>query len=275
VYTYGIVVLAVLCAAVLVLFGGVTDRLIPLYAVGAFLAFTLSQFGMVVHWFKNRGDNWVRSACVNGLGGLVTGVTTAVVLVAKFADGAWITLIFIPFTIACFVAVRQHYHTVTMATSCRAPVDVAELNRPPIAVIAVDHWSNITRQGIEFAARLSPDVIALHVEPGEHYELLRGEWEHYVEKPFRDAGREPPALHVLPSPYRFVIVPIVKFVVDLSKKHPGRHIVVVIPELVEDRWYEYFLHNQRGRLLEWVLLARGNERIFTVSAPWYVGPGRH
>ena len=80
-----------------------------------------------------------------------------------------------------------------------------------------------------------------------------------------------PQLHLLPSPYRFVIIPIVQFVLELAKKNPGRNIVVVIPELVEDRWYEYFLHNQRGRLLEWVLLARGNECIFTVSAPWYVG----
>jgi hypothetical protein len=133
----------------------------------------------------------------------------------------------------------------------------------------------MTRQGIEFAARLSPEVIAIHVEPGEHYELLRGEWDLYVEKPFRDAGREPPKLHVLPSPYRFVIIPIVQFVIELSRKDPTREIVVVIPELVEDRWYEYFLHNQRGRLLEWALLARGNERIFTVSAPWYVGLERH
>jgi hypothetical protein len=114
-------------------------------------------------------------------------------------------------------------------------------------------------------------VIALHVEPNEHSELLREDWEHYVEKPFRDAGKEVPQLRVLASPYRFVIIPVVQFVLDLSKQNPGRTIVVVIPELVEDRWYEYFLHNQRGRMLEWVLMARGNERVFTVSAPWYVG----
>jgi hypothetical protein len=101
--------------------------------------------------------------------------------------------------------------------------------------------------------------------------LLEDDWEQYVEQPFRSAGKEPPKLHLLGSPYRFVIIPVVQFVLDLSKKNPDRSIVVVIPELVEDRWYEYFLHNQRGRLLEWALLARGNERIFTVSAPWYIG----
>jgi amino acid transporter len=270
VYTYGIVVLALLCGGVLILFGGVTDRLIPLYAVGAFMAFTLSQAGMVMHWRKNRGPGWVRSALVNGLGAFVTGVTTGVVLVAKFVEGAWITLLFIPMTIVFFSLVRRHYHSVKVLTSCKVPVDAAGLNQHPIAVITIDRWSNITRQGIEFAARLSPEVIALHVEPNEHSELLQDDWEQYVERPFRAEGKEPPQLHLLPSPYRFVIIPVVQFVLDLSKKNPGRSIVVIIPELVEDKWYEYFLHNQRGRLLEWVLLARGNERIFTVSAPWYI-----
>jgi hypothetical protein len=270
VYTYGIVVLAVLCGGVLTLFGGVTDRLIPLYAVGAFLAFTLSQAGMVMHWRKNRGPHWVKSALVNGLGAFVTGTTTVVVLVAKFVEGAWITLLFIPLAILLFAIVRRHYHSVKVLTSCKVPVDAAGLSQHPIAVIAIDRWSNITRQGIEFAARLSPEVIALHVEPGEHSELLQDDWEQYVERPFRAQGKEPPHLHVLPSPYRFVVIPVVQFVLDLSKKYPDRSIVVVIPELVENRWYEYFLHNQRGRLLEWVLLARGNERIFTVSAPWYI-----
>jgi amino acid transporter len=277
VYTYGIVVLTLLCGGVLILFGGVTDRLIPLYAVGAFLAFTLSQAGMVVHWLKKRGPGWVKSAFVNGLGAMVTGITTCVVLVAKFVEGAWITLLFIPLMIALFVTVRRHYHTVRLLSACRDPVDVAGLNQPPVAVVAVDRWSAITSLGIDFAARLSPEVIAVHVEPNVHSELLRSEWEHYVVKPFEAAGKKPPRLEFVPSPYRFIIIPFVQFVLGLSKKNPKRSIVVVIPEVVEDRWYEYFLHNQRGRLLEWVLLARGNERIFTVSAPWYIhrrGPKR-
>jgi amino acid transporter len=271
VYTYGIVVLALLCAGVLILFGGVTDRLIPLYAVGAFMAFTLSQAGMVMHWRKNRSSGWLRSALVNGLGALVTGITTAVVLVAKFVEGAWITLLFIPLTILCFALVRRHYHAIKMRTSCKAPVDAGGLRQSPIAVIAIDRWSSIAREGIQFAARLSPEVIAVHVEPSEHSLLLEAEWENYVNKPFRECGKEPPQLHILPSPYRFVIVPFVQFVLELSRKHPDRSIIVVIPEIVEDKWYEYFLHNQRGRLLEWALLARGNERIHTVTAPWYVG----
>ncbi len=274
VYTYGIVVLAVLCGGLIILFGGVTDRLIPLYAVGAFLAFTLSQSGMVVHWWRKRGPHWVKSALVNGLGAFVTGVTVIVVLVAKFVEGAWITLLFIPSTIVFFSAVRRHYHAIKVFTFSRVPVHTPDPSQPPIAVIPIERWSSITRHAIEFAARLSKEVIALHVDPEENSELLREDWQRYVEQPFRAAGKEPPKLEVLPSPYRFIIIPLVQFILDLSQKHPDRSIIVVIPELVEDRWYEYFLHNQRGRLLEWMLLVHGNERIFTVSAPGYVGERR-
>ncbi len=231
---------------------------------------------MVAHWLKNRGPHWVKSAIVNGVGALVTGITVIVVLVAKFAQGAWITLMFIPLTVVFFVMVRRHYHAVRVLTTCKVPVHAPSPSEAPIVVIPIDRWSNITRQGIEFAARLSPEVIALHVEPGEHSELLQADWQRYVEQPFRAAGKEPPTLQVLPSPYRFVIIPIVQFVLDLSKEHPDRSIIVVIAEIVEDKWYEYFLHNQRGRLLEWVLLARGNNRVFTVTAPWYAGaPADH
>jgi len=270
VYTYGIVVLAVSTAFLLVLFGGVTDRLIPLYAVGAFLAFTLSQAGMVMHWIKRRGPHWLKSTMVNGLGAIVTGITVVVVLVAKFTQGAWITVIFIPLLVVIFRVVRRHYHDVTVATTCTTGVEPANHRSPPIAVVPMDRWSRVSKQALEFASRISTEIIALHVEPGEHAELLRDDWERYVEKPFREAGVEPPSLEILPSPYRFVIVPIVQYVLKLSEKNPQRRIVVVIPQLVEDRWYEYFLHNQRARLMEWALLAQGNKRIFTLSSPCYL-----
>ena len=270
VYTYGIVVLALLCCFLLVVFRGVTDKLIPLYAVGAFLAFTLSQFGMVVHWRKKRGPHWLKSAFVNGLGGLVTGVTVIVVLIAKFAEGAWITVIFIPFLIFFFRVVRRHYHMVSVETSCPGPVVPANTAAHPIVVVPVEHWSQIVKQALEFASRLSPEIIAVHVEPGDHSEFLHMDWERYVEQPFRDAGVEPPKLTMLPSPYRFIVVPIVQFVLELSYKNPERKIVVVIPELVEDHWYEYFLHNQRARLLEWTLLVRGNQSIYTVNSPYHI-----
>jgi hypothetical protein len=270
VYTYGIVILALATGFLLVLFGGVTDRLIPLYAVGAFLAFTLSQFGMVTHWIKRRGPNWLRSALVNGLGGFVTGITVVVVLVAKFREGAWITAIFIPLLILLFRRVRRHYHAVALATTCCEGVEPAVHHKPPIAIVPMDRWSRVSKQALEFASRISSEIVAIHVEPENHSELLRDDWERYVEKPFKEAGTDPPVLTILPSPYRMVIVPIVQYVLELSRKNPHRRIVVVIPQLVEDHWYEYFLHNQRGRLLEWALLAQGNKFIFTLSSPCYL-----
>src|SRR6202022_4384832 len=203
VYTQGIVVLAVASAILLVLFDGVTDRLIPLYAVGAFLAFTLSQAGMVRHWYKVRGPHWLKSAMVNGLGSFVSGVTVIVVLVAKFVEGAWITLLFIPLLVVLFGSVRRHYHYVRVGTLCKEPVLPANHGAPPIAVVPLDRWSRISKQGIEFATRLTPEIIAVHVEPEDHSELLHEDWESYVAKPFRAAGAEPPTLLTLPSPYRF------------------------------------------------------------------------
>src|SRR6266481_7398983 len=270
VYTYGIVTLALLTALLLIFFDGVTDKLIPLYAVGAFLAFTLSQAGMVVHWYKKRGPHWLKSAVVNGLGAFVTGITVCVVLIAKFAEGAWITLLFIPLLMVFFGFVRRHYHAVRVRTGCIEPVHAHQATHV-IAVVPIDRWSSITKQGLEFAAKISNEIIGIHVEPDKHSELLKLEWERYVEPPFREAGHPPPKLLILPSPYRFIIVPIIQYILDLSTQQPQRRIVVVIPELVEGHWYEYFLHNQRGRLLEWMLLVRGNERIFTVSAPYYLG----
>src|SRR2546421_128507 len=122
VYSYGIVSLAVLTGLLLIFFDGVTDKLIPLFAIGAFLAFTLSQAGMVVHWRKKRGPHWRKSALVNGFGAVVTGLTVCIVLVAKFAEGAWITLFFIPLVVLLFGSVRRHYHSVRMRTQCLAPV---------------------------------------------------------------------------------------------------------------------------------------------------------
>lgn len=271
VYTQGILVLAVLAGVLLLVFGGVTDRLIPLYAIGAFLAFTLSQWGMVQHWRKNPGAHSRKSALINGLGGFVTGVTVIVVLVAKFTEGAWITLLFIPLLIVFFLWVRRHYHAVLLEIRCTEPAQPASLALAPLAVLPVDRWSWVTKHGVQFASRLSPEIIGVHVDPEGDCELLKSDWERYVQTPFREAGAAPPELVVLPSPYRFVVTPLVDYILKLAEEHPQRRIVVIISTVVEMHWYEYFLHNQRGRLLEWLLVAHGNERIFAVMAPYYLG----
>jgi amino acid transporter len=271
VYSYGIIVLAVLTALLLIIFGGVTDKLIPLFAIGAFTAFTMSQFGMVAHWLKKRGPHWRKSALVNGLGGFVTGITTCVIMVAKFTEGAWITVLFIPMLMVAFSYTRRHYHMVRMCTTCIQPLQPAHRDAP-IAVVPVERWNCLVKEALEFASRFTNDIIGVHVDSGESNLSLADEWRRYVQEPFQKRGTPQPPLERVSSPYRFVIAPIVRYILDLSAKHPQRQIIVVIPELVEDRWYEYFLHNQRARLLEWMLVTHGNERIFTVSAPYYLRP---
>jgi hypothetical protein len=275
VYTQGILALAISCAVLLIVFGGVTDRLIPLYAVGAFLAFTLSQAGMVSHWWRRRGEHWLYSALVNGLGAFVTGVTVVVVLLAKFVDGAWMTLLFIPATLVLFHTVRRHYHNIALAAQCTEPMTPHARGAAPIVIVPLERWNAMSKHALEFASKLSADVIGIHVEPGEKAEaaLVEEDWERYVAGPYRAAGEKAPELKVLASPYRFVVLPVVQFALDLSEQNPERKILVVIPEMVEEKWYEYFLHNQRARLLEWMLLAKGNERIYAVASPFYLKSG--
>jgi amino acid transporter len=269
VYSQGIYVLAGLSAMLLVVFGGVTDRLIPLFAVGAFLAFTLSQAGMVIHWKRTGGKEAFHSQVVNGAGALVTGITVVVVLVAKFAEGAWMTLVLIPGMVLLMIAVRRQYHHMGMQIACQSPLVLTGF-RPPLVVVPVDRWTKIAQRALTFALNISPDVIALHIASGERTVYLEKQWQEYVEAPVTELGMIAPNLVVIQSPYRFVINPIVDFVLDLSRKHPDRQIAVLIPEVVERHWYYHVLHNQRATALRTMLYFKGNSAIVVISMPWYV-----
>jgi len=269
VYSQGIWVLAVLCAGLLVLFGGVTDRLIPLYAVGAFLAFTLSQAGMVAHWKRTRGEGWRRSMFVNGLGAVATATTVVVVTVSKFVAGAWVTALLIPAMMIVMISIRRHYLNVEKEIDSPAPLDLSGL-RNPLVVVPVLFWNKITQKGLRLAVNLSSEVLALHIECekdcGDMHEL----WSRYVEDPAKREGLNPPRLVVLPSPYRFVISPILDYVLQLERDHPDRQIAVLIPELVERHWYHSFLHNQRAEWLRALLLAKTSQRTILVNVPWHL-----
>jgi hypothetical protein len=262
-------VLAVLSAVLLVLFGGVTDRLIPLFAVGAFLAFTLSQAGMVFHWKRHGGRGARQSMLVNGLGAAATAVTVLVVLVAKFAEGAWITLLLIPSLLAVMIAVRRQYHKVSMSVGSQSPLELHGF-QAPLVVVPVDRWSKIAKGALTFGLTISPDVTALHIDSGDRTTYLKQEWYGFVEQPVEQLGMCPPKLVILPSPYRFVITPIVDYVLDLAQKNPDRQIAVIIPEVVERHWYYHLLHNQRATALKSMLYFKGNGRILVVNVPWYI-----
>jgi len=269
VYSQGVYVLAALAAVLLILFGGVTDRLIPLFAVGAFLAFTLSQAGMVFHWKRIGGPGARRSMLVNGLGATATAVTVLVVLVAKFMEGAWITLLLIPSLLAVMIAVRRQYHRVGMSVGCQSALELKSF-QAPLVVVPVDRWSQIAKRALTFALTVSPDVLALHIESGDRTTYLKQEWYAFVEQPVLQLGMAPPKLVILTSPYRFVIHPIVDYVLDLAQKTRGRQIAVIIPEIVERHWYYHMLHNQRATALKSMLYFKGNGRIIVINVPWYV-----
>ena len=268
VYSEGIYVLAFLAGVLLIIFGGVTDRLIPLYAVGAFLAFTLSQLGMVFHWKRVGGAHAIRNMLVNGLGGFMTGITVLVVLVAKFIDGAWITMLLIPGILVLMYAVHRHYDRVSLEITDSTPLDLTHF-RPALVVVPIERWSAVSKKALMFALSMSPDVIGLHVDC-EWTETLKQEWQLYVEQPMRDIGRAAPPLIVMESPYRYVSSPIVEYILGLQKKEPERQLAVVIPDLVEGHWYYYFLHNQRAAVLKTLLYLKGSQRIAVVNVPWYI-----
>ncbi len=269
VYSEGIYVLAVLTGILLIIFGGVTDRLIPLYAIGAFLAFTLSQAGMVGHWRRNPGPGAVRSMFVNGLGAVTTGLTLLVVLVAKFTSGAWVSVLLIAGMMATMFWVRKHYSEVANETKLLAPLQVEYLG-PPIVIVPIESWSLISQRAMQFALTLSPEIHALHVGTEEETNALQDNWNRLVAEPVTRAGGTPPNLVNLSSPYRLIIKPILDYVLYVEAHNPGRQIAVIVPELVERHWYHYPLHNQRAELLKAFLLVKGSRNIVLINVPWYL-----
>ena len=269
-YSYGIAALVILTGLLLILFGGVTDRLIPLYAVGAFMAFTLSQAGMVVHWLRsNRELGWRLRAAVNGIGATATGITTLVVLVAKFLDGAWVTALLVPSMIFLMVQVKRHYVSVEEETANPAPLALDNI-KPPIVIIPVDRWSRLSEKAIKFALGMSTDIIAVHVETSADDQGICDEWELKVAEPLRRAGLATPQLVNLKSPFRFVLGPVMDFVLAQEQANEDRQIAVLVPELVVTHWWENLLHNQRANLLKLFLLVKGNQRILVINIPWYL-----
>jgi hypothetical protein len=269
VFAQGVYALALLTGILLIVFGGITDRLIPLYAVGAFLAFTLSQAGMVMHWRRTGGPGASRSMFVNGIGAMATGITTAVVLVAKFVDGAWITVLLIPALILMMRSVRQHYSAVALEIRAIDPVHTANLSEP-VVILPIDRWSLVSESALRYAWTLSREIHVLHVRCGEDTDNLCRQWSEVVEKPARIAGLPLPQLVVLDSPYRFIVKPVVEYAIQQQVTHPDRNITMLVPELVESHWYHYLLHNNRPEAIRALLLFNGNQRITVVSIPYHL-----
>ena len=270
VYTLGIGFLTATSGILLIAFGGITDRLIPLFAAGAFGAFTLSQAGMVVHWRREGGKGAGISLFINGLGAVSTLLALVIIIAAKFTEGAWITLLLIGSLMVIFTLVKKHYEHVAREVAISRPISLDHIE-PPIIVVPVGKWNLVTERALRFGMRLSPDVNAVHIAVGdEDTAPFQAEWDKDVAAPLAATDLPKPNLVMLNSPYRRLIKPMYDYVVRLKNENPERIIAVIIPELVETKWYEIFLHNHRATALKTTLLLQGDRRVVVINVPWYL-----
>jgi amino acid transporter len=270
VFSYGVIVLALVSGLLLVVFGGITDRLIPLFAIGAFLAFTLSQAGMVQHWRRCSAPARHRSLWINAVGAVATGITLVVVVVSKFAEGAWIAVLVVPLVVLMFWRINRHYGVVARQVVEDQPLSLEEAHAP-IVVVPVQSWSKLTARGVRFAMELSEDVRAVHILTQDSMITeLTPMWDELVGESARAAGRAVPQLVLRKSTYRQFFAPLVRYIEDLRDRHPDRDVIVIVPDLVVRHWYHRFLHNNRGTVLRALLRARGGPRVVVVNTPFYV-----
>jgi amino acid transporter len=252
-FSHGIGALAILASALLVVFAANTNRLIPLYAVGVFISFTLSQSGMVVHWWRLREAGWRRSMVINATGAVATGIVAVIIAGTKFTHGAWISLLGVCFLIYLFVAIRRHYKRVARQLEVRergkAPAPPKEvLPHSQAVLVPVDEVNEAVRRTVEHARAISENVTALYVSDDvQQAEELRQRWE--------EAIPDVP-LVVIDSPYRSFIAPILAYIDALDRSHPGETVMVVLPELVPSHFWQGILHNQSSIPLKRALLSR-------------------
>ncbi len=253
-FSNGIVGLSVFAGILLVSFGGDTHALIPLYMIGVFVSFTLSQAGMVVRWRKERSSGWRTSAAINGVGAIVTGVVLLVVAVTKGREGAWIIMLLIPFNVLLFKVTKRHYEGVADQLSMQGWS--APERRRNTVLVPISGVIRPVVEALEYAKTLSDDVRAVYVaiEPTTT-EHLRGQWEHY--------GNGVP-LVLLGSPYRSLMEPLLEYIEQIARDRPNDYVTVVLPEFVPARWWHHLFHNQRALLIKGALLFKPNTVVTSV-----------
>ena len=258
-FSNGILSLSLVAILLVWLFHGDTNSLVPLYAVGVFVCFTLSQSGMVVHWFKSREAGWKWRAMLNGLGALATAIVSVIQVATKFREGAWIVVLLIPLLIVVLQRINTHYRrfAISIAFRGRSPL----LPHSHAVVVPVSSVNKAAAAALVYATAVSKDVHAVHVsvEPDKLASVER-DWDRW------DIGYE---LEVLPSPYRSVVRPLVEYVTALQEATPGMLVTVVTPELVPRHWWEHLLHNKTALYIRTALLFRPN--VVVVAVPYLVG----
>lgn len=256
-FSTGIIALALVSVVLVIVFGGSVTALIPLYTIGVFVAFTLSQIGLVRHWFNLRGEYWRSRALVNGVGALATGVVAVVVAVSKFMLGAWIVLLLIPLLVMMMMAIRRHYTRVAGELEGDIPVTPAAIRHTIIVPVA--DLNRATIQTLAYARSISPNVTAVHIsEDEESAREFREKWQTWGDKV---------PLVTIESPYRSVIGPFMRYIDNIDRKDGHETLTVILPEYVAAHWWEQLLHNQTALRLKAALLFRPG--IVVTSVPYH------
>jgi len=257
-FSNGIVALSVFAAVLLIVFKGDTHALIPLYMIGVFISFTLSQAGMVLHWRRLKEPGWRTSAFVNGLGAAATGVVLVIVTMTKAVEGAWIIIVLIPVLVAVFISTHRHYARVADQLSLK--LWHGEVRQHSTVLVPIGGVHRAVLQAVEYARSLSDDVRALFVDTDPvSTEKVRKDWERWGEGTM---------LVVLPSPYRSLMEPLLEYIEQLQAAHPDDYVTVILPEFVPKRWWQHLLHNQRALLIKGALLFR--PRVVVTSVPFHL-----
>lgn len=248
-FSVGIISLAVLAILLLIVFGGNTNALINLFAVGVFVSFTLSQSGMVLHWWRLRGQNarWLHSMFINGLGATTTALVAIVIAVAKFVEGAWIVIILIPLLVLMFKSIHQHYQRFEISSTTDIPAHPQDVHHR--LIVPVSRLNRAAIQSIAYARSISPNVTVVHVSlDDEGAQKIREEWNRWQQKLLFE--QEETHLLIIESPYRSLMGPLLVYIDTIKERHPADTITVILPEFVVAHWWEYFLHNQTALRLK-------------------------
>lgn len=264
-YSNGIILLTIAAALLIIGFGGETDNLIALYAVGVFISFTIAQTSMVVHWFRERKKGWRVRAFLNGLGAAVTGLVVLIITITKFLYGAWLILLFIPTMIYVFKSIKRHYNSVAEQLSL-SPECMQETNTGPkgkhIVIVPVSTPTRVVFETMKYAKVIGDTVIAVHIagEDEEREAKLKEKWQCW------QPGVE---LVVIRSPYRLMMRPLIHFIEKKEReKGPNDYITVIIPEFETKKWWHRILHNQTGWVLRTNLIL--NENVVVTTVPYHL-----
>jgi amino acid transporter len=249
-FTTGIVALALVAILLLVAFGASVTALIPLYTLGVFVAFTLSQTGMVRRWWIRREPGWRRGLAINGLGAITTGVIVLIVASSKFLSGAWLVMILIPLLVMLMWAIHVHYRRLEQAIAPRSALAVTRPARSPLVIVPIARLDQPSVEALVFARSIAPDALAVHItNDAASAAELRNRWAEL------GAGAE---LVIVESPYRALIGPLLRYLDALQRQDPDRRLLIVLSEVVPRHWWDNFLHNQTALRLKFALFFRPN-----------------